>query len=237
MTAVKRKGAKRGRKKQLNAKERRPGRTAPGPLTPTGGNTAEAKKQATAAMRRRRAMDLYVYQRLTMQQIADVLTADGLPCTNATVCNDIHRAFSEAKDETAAAARHGIDAEIRRLDQIDRQLMPLASGAPLSDSVRVGTGKKAKTVRVPVKAEPRSRLQLEALAQLRRNGESRRKLLGLDKQPDEGYVRVDAVVAMVRGLVNDVLAMNTVNVELRKQLGEAMRRRFGVIDVTPTEAT
>jgi hypothetical protein len=224
---------KRGRKAG-NAKHRR-GRTAPGPLTPQGGNAREAAQQAIAAKRRARAMDLYVLQRLPMARIAEVLTAEGMPCTGKTVCTDIHRAFDECKAETAAIARHGIDAEIRRLDQIDRQLLPLATGMPLGDTVTVGTGKQRRSIDVPVKAEPRARLQLDALAQVRRNGESRRKLLGLDKQPDEGYVALDTVVAMVRGLVSDVLALTEAHLDLRKPIGDAMRRRFGVIDVDPVE--
>lgn len=234
MTAVKRKGAKRGRQRG-NAKVRR-GRTAPGPLTPTGGNKAEATQEATRNERRRQAWRLYVYERMSMQAIAEYLSANGMPCSNKTVCQDIHAMFEENKAEMQTTARHGIDMELRRLDQVDRQLMPLAAGAPMGDRVSVGTGKKKKTVHVPVKAEPRARLQLDALAQLRRNGESRRKLLGLDQQPDEGYVKVEHMVNMVRGLVTDVLVITSALPEIRKALAEAMQKRFGVIDVTPTEA-
>lgn len=219
---------KRGRKKApLNAK--RPGRTAPGPLTPTGGNHKEATVEAARIERRRQAWELYVYHRWSMQQIATHLSATGLPCTPGTVANDIHAVAAEAKQETNATMRHGIDMELRRLDQLDRLLLPAAHGN-ISNTVLKGRGKKRSAVQVPVKAEPRTRLQQDAIDSLRKNSESRRKLLGLDKQPDEGSVRVDALVGMVRGLVSDMLAIAGENVVLRKQLGDALRRRFGVLD-------
>jgi len=228
---------KRGRKAaELNAK--RPGRTAPGPLTPTGGNHREATDTAGRLERQRQAWDLYVYSRWSMQQIAEHLTAKGLRCSVGTVANDIHAYATEVRQETQATMRHGLDMELRRLDQIDRVLLPLAMGRIEGDHVNTvvtqGKGKAAKQVtkrvEVPLKAEPRTRLQLEAIGQMRRTSESRRKLLGTDRQPDEGFVAVEQVVAMVRGLVSDVLAITAAHVEVRKQLGEAMRRRFGVID-------
>lgn len=221
--------AKRGRKKG-NAK----GRTAPGPLAKTGSNHAEAKDEAKRIERRRLAWNLYVYQRMSMAAIAEHLTRNGMPCTNKTICQDIHAMADEAKQETAATQRHGLDMELKRLDQLDRQLMPLAMGeiAPDRITVTVGRGKKQRrtTVPVPVKSEPRTRLQLEAIEKLRRNGESRRKLLGIDKAPDEGYIPIDSMVALARGLVGDLLAIAGENAALRKQLADAMRRRFGAIE-------
>lgn len=226
MTKAKR---KRGRKAApLNAK--RPGRTAPGPLTPTGGNHREATDTATRIERRRQAWQLYVYNRLPMQAIAEELTARGLPCTAGTVANDIHAYADEARQETQATMRHGLDMELRRLDQLDRQLLPLAHGKIEGDVKLTGRGKKQKRIELPVKAEPRTRMQLEALDKLRRNSESRRKLLGIDRQPDAGFVAIEQVISAVRGLVGDVLELTASNVTLRKQLAEAMRKRFGAIE-------
>lgn len=230
MTKAKRKpGRKRGDAK---------GRTKPGPLTPTGGNHREATETAARIERQRQAWQLYVYERLPMRAIAEILSKRGLPCTTKTVGKDIHEMASEARTDTQATMRHGLDIELQRLDHMDRQLLPLAMGDLLADTVSTfvstGTGRrrvdKEVRVQVPLKVEPRTRLQLEALEKLRRNSESRRKLLGMDKQPDEGFVAVEQVVAMVRGLVSDVLAITAAHVEVRKQLGEAMRKRFRVID-------
>lgn len=220
---------KRGRKAApLNAK--RPGRTAPGPLTPTGGNHKEATDTAQRLERRRQAWELYVYHRWSMSQIAEHLSAHGLPCTPGTVANDIHAVADEARTETQATMRHGLDMELRRLDQLDRQLLPIAHGDIVPDTKPKGRGKKATLVPVPVKAEPRTRLQLEALDKLRRNSESRRKLLGMDRQPDAGFVAIEQVIAAVRGLVGDVLELTASNADLRKRLAEALRKRFGAIE-------
>lgn len=234
MTKAKR---KRGRK-AAPANAKRPGRTAPGPLTPTGGNHREATETAARIERRKLAWDLYVYSRWSMAQIAAHLTAKGLKCSAFTVADDIHKSAAESRTETSMTMRHGIDIELRRLDQLDGALLPLAMGRIEGDRVETvvtqGKGKSKREVRkrieVPLKAEPRTRIQLEAMEKLRRNSESRRKLLGTDRQPDEGFVAVEQVVAMVRGLVSDVLAITAAHVEMRKQLSEAMRRRFGVID-------
>lgn len=223
---------KRGRQKG-NAK----GRTKPGRLTPTGGNTREAHETARRLHRQYRALQLYADHRLSMKAVADVLTSEGYACTAKTVSQDIYAQLDREAQESPRLARHVLQIEDRKLLQIERALLPLAMGEIPRDVKVTGRGKKQKRVSIPLKAETRTRIQMDALSSLRRNGESRRKLHGVDKQPDEGYVRIEAVVAMVRGLVNDVLGMNELNTELRRQLGEAMRRRFGVIDVTPTEAT
>lgn len=228
MTKARKPKAKPGRKRApLDAK--RPGRTAPGPLTPTGGNHREATDTAQRLERRRQAWDLYVYDRLPFTRIAEILTARGLQCNQGTVANDIHAVAAEARADTAATMRHGLDMELRRLDQLDRVLLPLAHG-DIADVVTEGDGKDAKTRTVPLKLEPRTRLQIDAADKLRRNSESRRKLLGIDRQPHEGFVAVEQVVAMVRGLISDVLVLTADNVQLRKQFGDVLRRRFNVLE-------
>lgn len=220
------------------------GKTKPGPLTPKGGNHKEATETAARIERQKQAWDLYVYQRLPMRRIAEILTDRGMKnCTTKTIGKDIHEMAQQAREDTQTTMRHGLDIELQRLDQLDRHLLPMAMGDIVPDrvttTVTTGKGAKAKskqvTVPVPLKAEPRSRLQLEALEKLRRNSESRRKLLGMDKQPDEGFLALEQVVSMVRGLIGDVLEIAGSNLELRKQLHGAMSKRFGVIDVTPVE--
>lgn len=216
-------------RKAAHPDAKRPGRTAPGPLTPTGGNHREATETAARIERRRQAWELYVYHRWSMRQIAQHLSANGLPCTADTVANDIHVVADESRKETSATMRHGLDMELRRLDQLDRLLLPAAHGN-ISNTVLKGRGKKRKAEQVPIKAEPRTRLQQDAIDSLRRNSESRRKLLGIDRQPDEGVIKVDMLVGMVRGLVSDMLVISGENLSLRKQLGDALRKRFGVLE-------
>lgn len=234
MTKTKR---KRGRKAApLNAK--RPGRTAPGPMTPTGGNHREATDTAQRIERRKQVWNLYVFNRWSMQQIATHLSANGLPCTPGTVANDIHAVAAESKHETEATLRHGVDMELQRLDQLDRALLPVAMGNIDPDRITTfkGRGKKRKatTVQVPLKAEPRTRLQMDALEKLRRNSESRRKLLGTDRQPDAGVVALEQVVTAVRGLIGDVLAL-ALEPQARKSIADAIGKRFGVIEGEVTE--
>lgn len=221
MTRAKRKpGRKKGDAK---------GRTRPGKLTPTGGNHREATETAARAERRRQAWHLYVYDRLPMRRIAEILTGRGLPCTTKTIGQDIHQMFDEARAEQATIRTAAPEVEELRLSELDQVLRPLAMGE-LSDARTTGRGRKKKVVRIPLKTEASARIRMEAIGQLRRNGESRRKLLGLDKQADEGTVRVDMLVGMVRGLVADMLVIAGENVALRKQLGDALRRRFGVLE-------
>lgn len=232
--------AKRGRKKgnvKARSGKRRPGRTAPGPLTPTGGNKAEATGEATRRERKKLAWNLYVYERMTMQAIADYLTAQKMPCTAKTVCLDLHEMAEAASRETIKTQQHWLEMELARLDQLDRQLLPVARGEVSGDRVRIGTGKKQKTITVPVKAEPLARLRLDAASQLRRNGESRRKLLGIDQQPDAGYIPIETVASIVRLLVGDILGITSALPEVRSALATAMKKRFGVIDVTPERET
>lgn len=231
MTAVKKKGAKRGRKPG-NAK--RKGRTAPGPLTPTGGNHREAVETARRVERQSRAWRMFVYQRLSYREIAEVLTADGMVCTAKTIALDMRTMFNEVRNERTETRQAAPEVEEMRIAELDQALRPLAFGQ-LNDVRMTGRGRKKKAVRVPVKAEASARIRMDAMAQLRRNGESRRRLLGLDKQPDEGYVKIEHMVNMARGLVTDVLIITAAVPEIRKALHEAMRKRFGVIDVTPTE--
>lgn len=208
---------------------KRKGRTAPGPLTPTGGNHREATETARRAERQRRAWHLFVYQRLSFREISEILTRDGLPCTTKTVGSDIHQMFDEVRAERASIRAVAPEVEEMRLAELDQVLRPLAMGE-LSDVRMVGRGRKKSAVRIPLKAEATARIRMEAIGQLRRNGESRRKLLGLDKQPDDGYIAIEQVVAMVRGLVGDVLAITAAHADLRRQLADAMRKRFGVVD-------
>lgn len=231
MTAVKRKGAKRGRQK---GNGKRKGRTAPGPLTPQGGNHKEATDTARRAERQRRAWQMFVYQRLSMREIAERLTFDGMECTAKTIALDIHQMFDEVKAERAATAMAAPEVEEIRINELDQALRPLALGE-LSDVRMQGRGRKKKAVRIPLRTEASARIRMEAIGQLRRNGESRRKLLGLDKQPDEGVIAIERIIIAVRGLVSDVLAM-TLPADARKQLHDALRKRFDVIDVTPREA-
>lgn len=230
--------AAKARRKPGRKKGNVKGRTAPGPLTPTGGNHREATETAARLERRRQAWHLYVYERLPVTRIAEILTARGLPCIHKTVLKDLHDVAAEARQDSAATMRHGLDIELQRLDQMDRQLLPLALGQIEPDRVRVTTGrgksKRTTTMPVPVKSEPRTRLQLEAIEKLRRNGESRRKLLGLDKQPDAGTVAIEQVVQAVRGLIGDVLSM-ALGPDERRQLADSMRRRFGVIEAEVVE--
>lgn len=214
-------------RKAGNAK--RKGRTAPGPLTPTGGNHREATEATRRAERQRRAWNMYVYQRLSMREIAEILTADGLQCTAKTVAQDIHYMYNEVRAERSATVSAAPEVEEARLNELDQVLRPLAMGQ-LSDMRTTGRGRKKTTVRVPLKTEASARIRMEAIGQLRRNGESRRKLLGIDKQPDDGVIPVEQVVAMVRALVGDVLAITAALPEVRKALAESMRRRFGVIE-------
>lgn len=228
MTKAKGKGGKPGRR-AAPPDAKRPGRTAPGPLTPTGGNHREATETAHRIERRRQAWQLYVYNRWSMREIAEYLSRNGLPCTTDTVSKDIYAMAAESKQETAATMRHGIDMELRRLDQLDRLLLPAAHG-DISNVVLQGRGRKRKAVQVPIRAEPRVRLQQDAIDSLRRNSESRRKLLGTDRQPDAGFIAIGQVMGAVRGLIGDVLALTESNVALRKQLADSMRKHFGAID-------
>lgn len=217
--------AKRGRKKG-NAK----GRTKPGRLTPTGGNTREAHETARRLHRQYRALQLYADHRLSMKAVADVLISEGYPCTAKTVAQDIYAQLDRESQETRPMAQHVLQIEDRKLLQIERALLPLAMGDIPRDVKLQGRGKKQKRVSVPLKAETRTRIQMDALSSLRRNGESRRKLHGVDKQPDEGFIRVEQLMSTVRGLVGDMLLIAGENITLRQQLGDALRKRFGVLD-------
>jgi hypothetical protein len=226
--------AKRGRKPgNANGRKKRVGRTAPGPLTPGGGNKTEALAEAGRRERKKLAWNLYVYERMTMQAIADYLTANRMPCTAKTVCLDLHEMAEAASRDTVKTQQHWLEMELARLDQLDRQLLPVARGEVKGDRVRVGTGKKKTMVTIPVKAEPLARLRLDAASQLRRNGESRRKLLGIDQQPDAGYVPTSQVASIVGALVGDIIAITAALPEIRAALAGALKKRFGVIDVTP----
>jgi len=232
---------KRGRKPgNAKAGKRRPGRTAPGPLTPTGGNKAEATQEAARRERKKLAWQLYVYERMTMQAIADYLSANKMPCTAKTVCKDIHEMADETTRETVQTQQHWLQMELARLDQLDRQLLPVARGEVSGDRVRIGTGKKQRTITVPVKSVPLTQLRLDAVSQLRRNGESRRNLLGVDQQPDAGYVPTSQVASIVSALVGDIIGITAAMPEIRTALAAALKKRFGVldaIDVTPERET
>jgi hypothetical protein len=223
----------RGRKPG-NAKERR-GRTAPGKLTPQGGNHKESTETLTQAVRMARAVKLYTQDRLSMQAIADLLTSEGTPVTAKTICLDLHRAFDEANASKIKNVAIGQQLEAARLDHLDQQLLPIALGDVLPDKLKVGRGKTQRTVDKPLKQETLTRLRLDALAQLRRNGESRRKLFGWDATPDDGFIRVDQVVTMVRGLISDILELTEDNATLRRQVAKVMRQRFGLIEAHVVE--
>lgn len=235
MTKAKSK-AKRGRKK---GNGKRKGRTAPGPLTPTGGNHREATGTARRAERQRRAWRMFVYQRMSMREIAEALTADGLDCTPKTIALDIHEMFAEVKAERASTRSAAPEVEEIRIDELDRALRPLAMGE-LSDVRMEGRGRKKKAVRIPLRAEASARIRMEAIGQLRRNGESRRKLLGIDQQPDAGYVETARVAEIIRLLVGDIILITLATPEVRAALVAAFKKRFGVldvVDVTPTRET
>lgn len=224
---------KRGRKP---GNGKRKGRTAPGPLTPTGGNHKEATDTARRAERQRRAWRMFVYQRLSMREIAEFLTADGLTCTAKTIALDIREMFEEAKNERRETMAAAPEIEDMRLAELDQALRPLAFGE-VHDVRMEGRGRKKKAVKVPLKAEASARLRMDAIGQLRRNSESRRRLHGLDKQSDTGLVAVEAIATIVRLLVGDILGITSDHPELRAPLATALKRRFGVIDVTPVRET
>ena len=163
--------------------------TAPGPLTPRGQSgpqaNAEAVEQMTAAQRRAKAAELKVYQRLSCQQIADVMLQKyGLKTTAKTISLDLIRVYREWNDQAIKIIAHGQAQEAQRLDQNDRSLIPIASGQFPQDTQVIGTGKKRQLVTVPIRAATGVKLKLDALEQLRRNSESRRKLFGWDAEKD-----------------------------------------------------
>ena len=210
--------------------------TAPGPLTPRGtsGPVAkeEASQQMTAAQRRAKAAELKVYQRLSCQQIADVMLQKyGLKTTAKTISLDLIRVYQEWNDQAIKIIAHGQAQEAQRLDQNDRSLIPIASGQFPQDTQVIGTGKKRQLVTVPIRAATGVKLKLDALDQLRRNSESRRKLFGWDAQWDEGHFTADQVMSMIRQITGLFLEVVT-DLELRRQFTIGLRRTLGPSMVT-----
>jgi len=231
---TKTKAKKRGRQRRASNVKNRNG-AQPGPLTPTGKGGPPGHDEATKAgnrlLRQEKALDLYVFQRLTMQQIAKQLTAQGFPCTAKTVCLDIHAGVAASQERRDATAEHYRSVEGMRLDQLDRQLVPIAyDQLPPGAVVTVGKGDKAKLVEIPMKGEDRVRLRLQAISMLRQNSESRRKLFGLDMQASMG-ISEDQIGALLRGLTQDLLALDIIrsNDDLRQLIADAFRKRSGLL--------
>lgn len=234
LPSKKKRGRKSKRRVPGNSKQSNAG-VAPGPLTPSGktgppGHT-EATQQTTKAVRQARAVDYYVMQRLSMAQIAKQLTGEGMPCTAKTVCKDIQEAVEAAREHRDAAIDHYRSVEAMRLDQLDRQLIPIAYDQLPAGAVRiVGKGKNAKRFEIPIAGADRIRLRLAAVGELRRNSESRRKLFGWDQQPTIG-ISEEQVASLVRGLTQDLLALQLIreNDDLRVAIGDVLKRRGGML--------
>lgn len=191
----------------------------------------EATQQTQKLLRQEKALELYAMQRLTMRQIATQLTAQGLPCTAKTVCLDIHAAVIASRERRDESVDHYRSVEGMRLDQLDRQLVPIAyDQLPAGSTVVVGKGKEAKTFEIPIPGPERLRLRLAAIGELRRNSESRRKLFGWDVQPSMG-ISEEQVAGLLRGLTQDLLTLQAIreNDDIRQLISDAFRKRSGLL--------
>ena len=233
---------KRGRKPGKGNGTRSKG-TQPGKRTPrgTGGHGAknESIETMTAATRREKAVELHIFQRLSLRQIKERLLSEyGYQTTEKTLSLDLNAALDEANANTVRNMQHGQALSALRLDQLDRQLVPIALGMlPPGKTVVIGSGKGRKVVQIPMDGAEGLRLRMSAIEQLRKNDESRRKLFGFDAR-EEGGFSAEQVARLLTAVRSDLLELVT-DQETRRAIAQALHRRSGllsgatVIDVQP----
>ena len=236
---------KRGRQAGRGNNTRAHG-TAPGKRTPRGHTSTAAKHESietmTAAMRREKAVELHIFQRLSLRQIKERLLSEfGYQTTEKTLSLDLNAALDEANANTVRNMQHGQAMSALRLDQLDRQLVPIALGMlPPGKSQVVGRGKERKVIQIPMDGAEALRLRMTAIEQLRKNDESRRKLFGFDAK-DEGGFSAEQVARLLTAVRSDLLEL-VQDPETRRAIAQALHRRSGllsgaaVIDVPSAEA-
>jgi hypothetical protein len=214
----------------------------------------QATVRAAQDYRRTLVAQYVCLQRMTYRQCWEALAAQGIQTTLKTVCTDVQAILAEGLEARRASVAKWRELSAIRLDQIDRQLLPLAMGQfppvktvtiPLvSDTTRDRkNGKTSMTkgklvVQQPLTQADGLRIQLEALKQLLRSDESRRRLYGVDAQPDHGTVS-EQVAAALQGITREMLLELSDQAEKRARIAAIIRRWIApaptaiTIDVDP----
>jgi hypothetical protein len=158
-----------------NTKRKRRGRKPRSASNPKPTPTSQAlvAKRAEMAERRKRVLDLYVNQRLTMIQIAKIVGV-----SNATVAYDIWESIDELKDETRETVERWRAMLIARLDQADRAILPALYGQVQGQIVTKKVRGKTVQVMMPIDPVDAEYLKLTAHRQLLKSIEMVARLKG-----------------------------------------------------------